>query len=209
MASTEPVKAPLARVLFAMNLLKPGKKMNLKDKKENDYYDATFGWAKGDDITVLRNMVTEAAVAEWGEKARDMLKNGAIKHPFLDGDGPQGVSKKTGERYKGYEGTIFVRCGTYQKPGIFDRAAHPTDDPQVAYAGAYAYPVLNAYTWTNEQNGKGVSLGLSLVQFVKDGDKFGGGAAQADPSKFFESIPDEGGPPAGAQSGQGAAAFFG
>ncbi|MFY9294474.1 MAG: ssDNA-binding protein [Methylorubrum rhodinum] len=191
-----------------MNLLKPGKKIKAKDKKEYDYWDVTFGWPKDADLTVLRNMVTEAAVAEWGEKARDWLKNGTIKTPFLDGDGPQGVSKKTGERYGGYEGHWFVRTGSYQKPGVFDRAAHPTDDPQVAYAGAYAYPVLNAYTWVDDKAGKGVTFGLSLVQFVKDGERLGGGAAQADPSKFFESIPDEGGAPAAAKEGQGAAALF-
>ncbi len=197
MANTENEKAPLARVLFAKNLLNPGKKIKAKDKKEYDYWDVTFGWPKDSDMTVLRKMVTEAAVAEWGEKARDWLKNGTIKTPFLDGDGPQAVSKKTGDRYAGYEGLWFVRTGSYLKPGVFDRSAHPTDDPKVAYAGAYAYPVLNAYTWIDDKAGKGVTFGLSLVQFVKDGERLGGGGGQADPNKFFEKIDDEPDGPSG------------
>lgn len=204
MATTEYKKGPLARIVFE-NLITPGEKTDKKTKKPVPYYDCSLAWPKGSDISALTALVTEAAVAEWGEKARDLLKAGAIKNPFLDGDGPQAVSKKNGERYAGYEGTTFVRCGTYQRPKMMTAAMLPVETREELYRGCYVFPVLNAYTWTHETNGRGVSIGLSMVQVVKHGERLGGSGG-GNPDDFFEKIEDEGPAP---QSSDGAASLFG
>jgi hypothetical protein len=68
------------------------------------------------------------------------------------------------------------------------------------------YAVVNAYTWDNPKNGKGVSFGVNMVQVAKDGERLGGGGL--DPSAHFEAIPDDGAP-AGGGSVNSAADMFG
>ena len=75
------------------------------------------------------------------------------------------------------------------------------------YSGCYVYAVVNAFTWENKEKGKGISFGLSMAQFVKDGENLGGGGA--DPEEFFEVIPDTGDAPASTKSGAGAGGLFG
>ena len=189
MANTDSIRAPLARLAF-VNLLKPGERFNRKSKKNAEYYNCNLLWPKSQDLTELRKLVVEAAVAEWGEKAKELLNSEVIHNPFLDGDGKNAVNKKTGERYAGYKGTTFVRVGSYQRPKMVTKKLEPVTSSDELYSGCYVYAVLNAYTWTDDQGGRGVSLGLNMIQVVKDGERLGGGGG-GDPDKFFEKIDDE------------------
>lgn len=186
-ARSEDIKTPLARLSFP-NLLKP--QVNKDDAgNTTEKYNCVLLFPKTTDISALKNAVATVAKEQWGDKAAQWIKDGLIKHPFLDGDGPQGLSKKTGERHAGYAGTTFIRCATTLKPKVVDRKVQPIVDPEDLYAGCYVYAVVNCYTWENPKNGKGVSFGISLMQVAKDGERLGGGGA--DPSQHFESIPDE------------------
>lgn len=207
MASTESIKCPEGRIVFE-NLLQPGEKTSSKSDKPVPYWDVTVAWPKSTDIAALRKLVVDAATAEWGDKAVEQLKNGTIKSPLLDGDGPQACNKTTGDRYNGYEGTWFVRAGTYQKPKMFTKNMDPVTERDELYKGVHVYPVLNAYTWAHPTNGRGVSIGLSMVQVLGRGERLGGSGG-GDPSQFFEKIADEGEAPAAAKAGDGAAALFG
>lgn len=176
-------RSPLAR-LSRVNLYKP------RDNKGKLKYEANLIFPKDTDLTDIKEAVKAAAVAEWGDKAAESLKKGLIKIPVLDGDGPQGMSKKTEERYPELEGMYFIRCASNHQPALFSRKMGQAQEGSDLYSGCYGYAVLHAYTWESAENGKGVSLGLSMVQMVKDGPKLGGAAA--DPSKFFEKIEDTG-----------------
>lgn len=202
---SEDVKTKLVRLAFADGLLKP--KVNEKSGKSN--YGCSLLIAKGADYAELQEAAVSTAVAEWGDKAKQMIKDGLIKSPFLDGDGPQGKSKKTGEPHKGFPGHVFVRCisGTDYPPKCVNKKIQPTASADDIYSGVYGYAVVNAFTWENKENGKGVSFGISLFQSAGYGEKLGGGGA--DPSQFFEAIPDEGDAPEETKSGAGAAGLFG
>ena len=78
-------------------------------------------------------------------------------------------------------------------------------------SGSKGFAVINAFTWENKENGKGISFGISMVQVTKvaQGDEVLGGAGGPDPDKFFESLPDEGDAPESTKSGAGAAGLFG
>lgn len=204
MARSEDIKTPLARLSF-VNLLTPGKKINGKTKKEVDDYNCNLLFPKDIDLSALKKAAVDCAVSEWGDKAKQMIADGIIKSPFLDGDGKEALNKKTGDRYEGFAGTTFLRVGTQQRPKLVNKRVEPIVDKEELYSGCYAYAVINAFTWTNDQNGRGVSFGLSMVQVVKDGDRLGGGAG-GDPESFFEKIADEG--PA-TKSSDGAASLFG
>lgn len=205
MERSEDVKTPLARLAFANGLFEPQ-----EDDKGKKKWTATLLFPKSVDLKPLVAVVLEAATKEWGDKAKDMLKNELIKSPFLDGDGKQGMSKKTGERHAGYEGRTFIRVqsGFEYRPKLVDRQVLPITSKDVLYSGCYGYAVVNAFTWENKENGKGISFGISMFQLAKDGERLGGGGG-VDVDKWAEKIEDEGDAPASTKTGEGAGGLFG
>jgi hypothetical protein len=182
------MKTPLARLSFP-NLLKPQVD---KDEAGNtsEKYNCVLLFPKSTDISALKKAVAEVATQKWGDKAQQWIKDGLIKHPFLDGDGSQGIHKKSGERHEGYAGCTFIRCSTTIKPKVVDRKVQPVVSDEEIYPGCYVYAVVSCYVWENDKNGRGVSFGISMVQVAKDGERLGGGGA--DPSQHFEANADEG-----------------
>lgn len=197
---SEDFKTPKARLSFP-NLFK-AQEIDGKQK-----FGCVLLFPKTSDMSPVKDAVLEAATKAWGDKAKDRLAKGLIKNPILDGDGPQGLNKRTGERHAGYEGCWFIRATSNadRPPRMFNKRAQPAvrDD---FYAGCFVYAVVNAFTWSDDRNGAGVSFGLTYVQVAGDGEALGGGAPPAD--KFFEAISDEGAAPAAAQTGEGAGGFF-
>lgn len=186
MARSEDVRTPECRFAFTRGLfeLQTG-------ESGREYYGCTLLFPKTADISELKALAVKAAVAEWGEKAIQQIKDGVIKSPFLDGDGPQGISKKSGERNPGYAGNTFIRVtsGKEFKPKIVDRRMNPVVDVSGIPSGWYGKAVVNAFTWFNEKNGKGITFGISTIQVQREGESLGGGGA--DPSQFFEKLEDE------------------
>lgn len=199
------VKTPLARLAYAQQLFEPKAKKNSTTKQ----FGCTLLIPKTADLTALKNEVVAVAVADWGEKAKDLLASGLIKSPFLDGDGKQGLNKDGG-RKAGHEGHFFIRtiAGEKYPPQLVskDPKIRITSEAQL-YSGCYVYAVVNAFTYDHPENGKGVSFGVSAVQFVRDGERLGGGFV--DPESVFDTIADEGEAPAATQNGAGAAGLFG
>jgi hypothetical protein len=206
MARSEDIKTPLARFAFVNDLFEP--RANDKGVKK---WGCTVLFPKTTNFATLRSAVLEAAEKEWGSKAADWLNNGTIKSPFLDGDGPQGVSKKTGERNAGFADHTFLRVssGEDYRPKLVDRKVLPiTSKDGPLYSGCYGYAVINFWTWEDPKNGKGVSANINMVQVAKDGERLGGGGG-VDVDKWAEKIEDEGDAPASTKSGAGAAGLFG
>ncbi|UXS23120.1 DUF2815 family protein [Agrobacterium tumefaciens] len=200
-------KTPLAVVSFTKDLFTARERDN-----GTKGFGCTLLFPKTVDITALHALALEAAEGEWGEKAKQWIKDEVIKSPFLDGDGKQAINKKTGERNKGYAGHVFIRCtsGADYKPTVVDKRKNPIVDPSGFPSGSQAYAVVNAYTWENEKNGKGISFGISLVQVVKaaQGEEVLGGGGGPDPDKWLETIDDEGDAPESTKDGAGAAGLF-
>lgn len=189
-------------------------------------YNGTFLWPKttpallgktlaGTEINVMDEAV-KVAVAQWGDKAVQWIKDGVIKSPFLDGDGPQGVSKKTGERHNGFAGHRFIRASANvdYPPTCIDAKFGADGKPVVVtdanrmYWGAYYHIVVNMFAWEHPQNGKGLSFGLSMIQFAKDGEKLGtGGGGGVDASKWASNTVDPAAAGAPAASGSAGGLF--
>lgn len=207
MARSEDVKTPLARFAFTQHLFKPQK----DEKSGRENFNCTLLFPKGSDLSVLESAALEAAKLEWGDKAVEMIKAEVIKTPFLDGDGKQGRSKETGEPHPGFPGHRFIRVksGVEYKPKIFDQRRNPIMSPEDFYSGVYGYAVVNAFTWENKEQGKGITFGVSLIQKAKDGDRLGGVGGGADPDKWLEKIADEGDAPEETKGGKGAEGLFG
>lgn len=204
MARSEDVKTPLARLAFTDGLFKAMERDN-----GSKQWGCTLLFPKSENLAALEAAAVEAATAEWGDKAKQMIKDGLIHNPFLDGDGPQGKSKKTGEPHAGFPGSKFIRVisGEDYRPKLVNKKLLPITDKDECYSGCYGYAVVNAFTWENKEKGKGISFGISMIQVAKDGERLGGGGG-GDPEKFFEKIEDEGDAPETTKQGAGAGGLF-
>jgi hypothetical protein len=205
MARSEDLRTPLARLAFAQGLFEL--QTTQSGKKQ---WNCTLLWPKATDISALHNLALAAATEEWGDKARGMIVDGIIKSPFLDGDGKQGKSKKTGEPHNGFPGHTFIRCtsGEDYRPKLVNQKVLPITSKDELYSGCYVYAVVNAFTWENRENGKGITFGISMLQKAKDGESLGGGGGGS-PDSYFEKIEDEGDAPAETKTGAGAGGLFG
>jgi len=206
MNRSEDVKLPfMIRMSYTRDLFKA----RTNEENTKTQYGLTGLIPKSQDLAILTKLIKEVSVAEWGDKALEWLKDETIKSPILDGDGKQGKDKKTGDRKEGYADHWFIRMtsGENFKPTVVDKKRNPIVKEEDCPSGWYAYVVVNAYTWENTKNGKGVSFGISLVQVAKEGGRLGG-TGGADPDKFFDVIDDEGDAPEETKSGKGAGGLF-
>lgn len=201
-ARSQDFKLENVRGAFLQNIYKPQK------IEENGVikfkFNGTFLWPKTVDLMgvtadrktfKVMDEAVRVATEQWGDKAVEWIKGGVIKNPFLDGDGPQAVSKKSGERHAGFAGHRFIRAsanedrppklylGTLGADGKLVESKNPSD----IYSGCFVHIVVNLYAWEHPKNGKGLSFGLNMVQFAKDGEKLGGSPPSAD--SFFEGVP--------------------
>lgn len=104
------------------------------------------------------------------------------------------------EHLEGYgAGTIFFKAKTYKKPGVVGPDAKtPIDDEEAIYSGCYGRLSVTPFAYgeggKNTRGGKGVSLMLNSVMFVKDGERLDGGS---NPEEDFGEValddPDTGG----------------
>ena len=205
MARSEDLKTPEARWAFVNGLFEL--QTTQSGKKQ---WNVTGLWPKAVSLKALEDAAVEAAVAEWGDKAKQMIKDGLIHSPFLDGDGPQGKSKKTGEPHAGFPGHKFVRfiSGEDYRPKIFDQRIMLITSKEAFKSGDFGFGRVNAFTWENKEKGKGISFGISMIQKSRDGDPLGGSGG-GNPEDFFEKIADEGDAPDSVKSGEGAGGLFG
>lgn len=206
---SEQFKTPgLVRVAFTDNLFTPQ-----KDDRGKEHFTASLLIPKSDSLAVYEKAVLEAAAAEWGgaEKVKQLIRDKLIHSPFLDGDGPQGKNKQSGEPHAGFPGHWFLRVksGVEYPPVLVDRKKLPiTKKGGALYSGCYGYAVLHVFTWENKEKGKGVTFGIDMFQVVKDGERLGGGGG-VDVDKWAEEIPDEGAAPDSTKTGAGAGGLFG
>lgn len=207
MARSSDVKTPKCRLAFTQGLFE------LQDNNGRKQWNVSLLFPKGSDISVLENAALEAAVAEWGDKAKKMIADKLIKSPFLDGDGPQGKSKKTGEPHKGFPGHTFIRAnsGADYRPKLVNAKVLPITEKSECPSGSWGYAVVSAYTWDNTEQGKGISFNVGMVQVAKvaEGEEVLGGSGGGNPDDHFEKLEDEGDAPAATKTGEGAAGLFG
>lgn len=136
-------------------------------------------------IKAIRATIEEVGKKKWGAKWEEMkneegsqvmsraLRNGNLKKKFA-----------------GYEDHVFVVAGNKTRPAVVDRDRSPLVEADGRpYSGCYI--VQRVEFWAQDNKfGKFINASLKGVQFVRDGEGFGGGApATADD---FEDLGDDG-----------------
>lgn len=110
---------------------------------------------------------------------------------FVDGDSC--VNQKTSEVYDGYAGMAILKAANDKRPTIVNRDLTPlTAEDQVTYAGCYCNFFIRIYCISGaDKGGNGCFASLETVQFVKDGEPFGG--APVDPKSVFKNLEKDSG----------------
>lgn len=105
---------------------------------------------------------------------------------FVDGDSC--VNQKTGEVYDGYAGMMILKAANDKRVAVVNRDLTPlVAEDGVTYAGCYCNFFVRIYGVTGaDKGGNGLFASLETVQFVKDGEPFGG--APVDPKSVFKNL---------------------
>lgn len=159
------VHTPKFRVSYP-SVFKP----KLNDMSQKMEYSVVAVFKKGEDLTKLKNAVTEILTEKLGPDKTKWPKN--LKSPFRD----QGEREKDGVLPNGYEhGAIFMTLKSSQKPGVVDANVQPIIDEAEFYAGCYAHATIRPYYYDSKGN-KGVAFGLQNIQKLSDGEPLSGRA---------------------------------
>lgn len=140
---------------------------------------ATFIIARGGNARkVIEAEEERVAKEKWGAKAPAILaeiranNRGAIKNGELKAS------------YDGFPGNDFVAANNKTRPTIVNRqGAQVSQTDGLIYAGCYVRPHITLWAQDNAY-GKRINANVTGVQFVRDGDAFGGGAAPSAVDEF-------------------------
>lgn len=119
----------------------------------------------------FKRIAMEAAVQEWGKNQKDWPQ--PLSLPYRDGDKPYGKKKEVKPEH---EGMWVVRASTqakYSKPQVVGRDRQPVLTESEVYPGCYVRCAIKANAYSVGDN-EGINFILDAVQFVKDGEPFGG-----------------------------------
>lgn len=206
MARSEDFKTELCRLSFAQTLFKPRSQEEGKAPKFGATLIFPLSARAG-----LEKIVAKVIVEQWTAKGLEKAKAGLIKSPFLAGDSKEARNKQTGELHPGMgKEFFFIRpsAGEDRPPFVIWRNPNVHETIENVYSGCWGKAVLNAFAWHNDKSGDGVSFGIQGFQKFAEGERLGGGGP-ADPSKWAETIEDEGDAPETTRGGAGAAGLFG
>lgn len=97
-------------------------------------------------------------------------------------NGDDKISDKTGEPYDGYEGMKVVSATNGKKFPIVDADRTPLSaEDGKPYNGCYVNAVITLYgVKDKDKGGNGLFAGIDAIQFLRDGEPFGGGGVSAD-----------------------------
>lgn len=128
----------------------------------------------------LAAALVSVAKEKWAAKADGVLKDLKSKGRVCYREEPL---SKDGEVYEGFEGMHSLNASNKARPLVLDRDKTPlTAADGKPYSGSYMNVSLEI--WAQDNNfGKRINATLKGVQFVRDGDSFGGGAP-ASPDDF-------------------------
>jgi hypothetical protein len=144
-------------------------------------------------IDALKAEAVRVAQAEWGtnvEMKKLVLAFGNGDKKAIDEDGAVNPT------YEAYRGMVYVNTSTSDKPLIANRNGHLIDktDAQFPYSGCFANVKVTLYPWKYTEPGatmtrRGISVDLRSVQFVRDGEAFGG-RQSINAEEEFEALGD-------------------
>ena len=112
------------------------------------------------DVSNVVESIVEAAQEKWGEKAKEMLKSGALRNPL------RRQAEKSHIQGHGTEG-YYIDLRNNEAPGVVDSKANPILDKTQVKAGMLGRASYRCYAYDKAGN-KGVGIGLGNLQVLRD-----------------------------------------
>jgi len=94
-----------------------------------------------------------------------------IKNTLRDGDAEKDEPE--------YEGMYYMNVSSNRRPPVVDRRLIPISESDKVYSGCFCRVSLNFFYYFGKES-KGITAGLEGVQFVRDGERLGGGGISAE-----------------------------
>jgi len=125
----------------------------------------------------LKQGIKDVAVEKWGDEAAEILQQLVASDRVCLRNG------NTKANYDGFAGNMFVSARGYVRPLVInqDKSALLEEDGK-PYSGCFVNAQVSIWAQSN-QYGKRINAQLGGVQFLSDGESFGGGHV-ADVSEF-------------------------
>ena len=176
------MKIQLKNVRLAFPTLFEAKAVNGEGKPA---FSASF-LIKPDDgqVDAINKAIDSVAKEKWGAKAEAVLKQmrAQDKTALHDGD--------IKSDYDGYAGHYYISARSSVRPLVIDADKSPLIEADgKPYGGCYVNASVEFWAQDN-QYGKRINAKLRGVQFVRDGDAFGGGGGGASADEFDDVSSD-------------------
>ena len=128
-------------------------------------YSATFIMDEDHpQMDALKEAIEKTAVAKWDKKIPSSLKR-----PLRDGE------EKDLDGFG--EGTVFFNASNTKRPVLKDKDLSAlVEDDGKPYAGCYVNAIVKPWAQDNAY-GKRINFSLEGIQFVREGEAFGGGGS--------------------------------
>lgn len=110
-------------------------------------------------LAKLNAEIQAVAIAKWGKVPP------RLKTTLRDGDEEDRAE---------LAGAMVFNCKSADRPGIVDSDLQPVLDPELLYSGAWYRVSVSVFAWEHPASGKGVSIGLNNVMWIKDGERYSG-----------------------------------
>jgi hypothetical protein len=134
----------------------------MREYQGKSSYQITMVFPKGTDLTALKQAAKECLDAKFPNGCKNP------NNPFGKGD------DKVDEWGKIFEEAVYVRAQTQFAPKVVDQNRVEILDADKVYAGCYCRALVAPYAYDKAGN-RGVGFGLEAVQFLRDGERIGGG----------------------------------
>ena len=141
--------------------------------------------AKVKTVPLLEKIGLAVARKKWDAKADAIYKALKAQDKLFFHDG------STKADLDGFEGNIFVACGSRGPVPMFDQSRNDTDE-RVVYSGSFVVGQIDIWAQDNTEGGKRLNASVYGVQKLRDGDAFASGGPPADADDFDEIAVEDG-----------------
>lgn len=147
------------------------------DNGKNPKFNGLFIMAKDNPaIKTISDEIKAVAKEKWPIKHEEILKRlkAGGKLCLRNGD--------TKANYEGFAGNIYISASNKTPIKVFNRAGEMITEgcEGSPYAGCYVNVSVELWPQDSQKFGQRINASLRAVQFVKDGESFGGGSVAAD-----------------------------
>lgn len=141
---------------------------------------------QADQVKAVEEAIDTEIKEKWGNKAEQVkkqLQSEPTRLALRDGD-------LKADQYPGFEGMLFVSAARQENQGppkVIDRKkADIREEDGLIYGGIYANVKFDIYAQEAQGIGKRVNAGLQAMQWVAEGEPFGGGGTPG--TEEFEEL---------------------